>query len=90
MKCARSKSANFLQYQQKKLASMVAETLRITVNGGEAHDQQALRLCALSSAHHDACPRRARRHSAGKRLNRRRLQRPRFLGYQNIVTVSSV
>ena len=41
LKCARSRvTTNFLQHQQK-LASMVAKR-RITVNGSEAHDQQAL------------------------------------------------
>ncbi|NYY81464.1 hypothetical protein DMI65_21190 [Escherichia coli] len=39
---------NWRQWWQKR---------RITVNGGDAHDQQVARLCALSPAHHDACPR---------------------------------
>lgn len=66
----------------RKLASMVAET---SYHGKRRRCARSasVRLCALSSAHHDACSRRAQQY-CGKRLNRRRLQRPRFLGYRSI------
>lgn len=71
---------NWRQWWQKR---------RITVNGGEAHDQQALDY-ALYHLRIMTPARRAQQH-CGKGLTGRRLQRPRFLGYRSIfVTVSSV
>ncbi len=65
---------NWRQWWQKR---------RITVNGGEAHDQQALDYALYHLRIMTPAPRRAQQH-CGKRLNRRRLQRPRFLGYRSI------
>ena len=68
----------------RKLASVVAET---SYHGKRRRCARSasVRLCALSPTHHDACSRRAQQY-CGKRFDRGRLQRPRFLGYGSIFT----